>query len=167
MATQTEINRLKKWARENKELANTVCLARAFAATEKERVDAYILPLFATFEFTKDRKGCKRDGELEPTGEKITDPEQVYLSTNEELCVEYFAASDAAHRAHGFDGPDGFCPASIADHDVGRAEHLLIVALGEFAGFDGHEVSKPELRTKALELGLSLCLSTNEILDAK
>ena len=49
------INKLKNWARENRDLALTVCTARAFAELELERVNAYILPVFETYEFTKDR----------------------------------------------------------------------------------------------------------------
>jgi hypothetical protein len=141
-------SKLKKWAGTHRELAKTVCLAKAFAEVEKERVDAYILPVFETFEFAEDCEGG--------SGEKITDPERLYLSEDEKLATTYYAACDKAHREHGFDGPEGHSPALIAGHLLIQAENLLLDELCKLMGVES--ISNLDLRDKALDWGLSVCL---------
>jgi hypothetical protein len=153
MTLLTKLNtkaKLKSWAKENRPLAETLCLAKAFAEVERERVNAYILPLFETFTFTEDSEGCE--------GEKITNPEHLYLSEDEKLSAEYYAACDRAHREHGFDGPEGHCPALVAGHLLVQAENLLLGEVTELMGVG--EVHNMDLRTKVLDWGLSVCLGT-------
>jgi len=138
---------LKKWAKDNKRLAAAVVLARVLAQTERERVLAYTLPLFAQFSFEDDN------------GNKITDPEYLYLSDDDEQAAAYFAACDVAHREHGFTGPAGSCPALMAEEEQRKAENVLLDALGTFSGIDGRNYScKLEWRDRALDLALSVCL---------
>lgn len=145
------VEEMKLWARDNRELAMAVCTARAFAEVEKERVDAYILPLFNTFSFAEDVEGC--------SGETITNPEHLYLSRDDDRVAAYYAACDKAHQEHGFDGPEGFCPALVAEELQRKAENAMLVSLGEFCGVDGGDFSRSlKMRDKALHLALSACL---------
>ena len=114
---------LKKWAAANRPLAEAVLAATVLAEVEAERVAKYAEPIFATFTFLD----CD-------TGEKITKIDQLYNCEDDELCAKFYAELDAAHRAHGFEGDDGFCPALIAEGLKRTAERELILSLGAFCG---------------------------------
>jgi hypothetical protein len=145
------VKEMKKWAKDNKSLAETVALATAFAQCETERVAAYTKPIFDTYEFYADLKG--------EDGERLTDPDKLYLSEDDEKCAAYYAELDKAHREHGFDGPEGHCPALVAQDLQRQAEQALLNALGEFSGVDGMDFNQSlELRAKALDMAMSCCL---------
>ncbi len=145
------VDKIKSWANAHRELALTVCTAKAFAEVEKERVDAYILPLFEGYEFMN-------DNDLDGSGEKITNPKHLYLSDDDELATKYYADCDRAHRAHGFDGPEGHCPSLVAESLLTEAENLLLAEVTELMGVG--EVHNLDLRAKVLDWGLSVCLGT-------
>lgn len=109
------VEQFKQWAIDCAPAAKAVLMAQAFAELERKRVDAYIRPIFESYTFTYD---LERRG-VEP-GKRMTNPEHLYMSTDEVQVAAYFAECDRAHRAHGFKGPAGHCPALTA-------EHLLIV----------------------------------------
>lgn len=109
----------KQWAKECAPAAKAVLMARVFAQLERERVDAYILPILARYQFRADRRHGD-DGEL------ITKTGDLYLCTDEPGIAAFFAECDQAHRAHGFKGPQGHCPALTAETLVMRAETALI-----------------------------------------
>jgi hypothetical protein len=138
---------LEKWAKDNRSLAYAACAAKAFADSERERVSAYVKPLFAAFSFTDDLTG---------SGEKLTDPNRAYLSEDDEKAARFYAACDKAHREHGFTGPEGFCPALVAENLQMKAEDALLKSLCEFAGMSWPYNLK--LRAKALGLALSACV---------
>jgi hypothetical protein len=140
--------RFKEWARTNRDLALTVCTAKAFAEVERERVDAYVRPIFARYAFTDD---------LGRTGRLLVDPKDCYLSEDDARCAAFFAECDRAHRAHGWSGPDGNCPALEAEHLLIKAENLLLDALGGLIGMDGFY--SLDLRARALDLALGACLT--------
>lgn len=145
-----DVKQLKAWARANRSLAMTVCKARAFAEVERERVDAYVRPIFVRYGFKND---------LDGSGETLTDPRRLYLSEEDDRAKEFYAECDRAHRAHGFDGPEGHCPALIAEDLQCRAEQLLLASLAAMQGLDDGELSRTlELRARALELALGVCL---------
>lgn len=106
-------------------LADGVMVAMAFAKLERERVDAYIEPIFATFSFTESR-----------TGKPIATPDSLYLTDDEPRLKEYYAACDAAHRKHGFTGPEGHCPALIAENAVMKAERALLEVAAKWFDLD-------------------------------
>jgi hypothetical protein len=109
-------------------LCDAVLRAQQWAKHERQRVNAYILPIFAHYDFRRDIRGEK--------GERIADPNLMYLSRDEEQAQRYYAECDTAHRAHGFTGPDGHCPALIAESEQVDAEQRLLAAAAEILGFD-------------------------------
>lgn len=142
-----DVEQFKAWAANNRAIAKTVVSAKAFAAVERERVNAYIRVVFDSFSF------------VDEDGETITDPDDLYLCEDDDLCTAYYAACDAAHRENGFDGPEGHCPALIAEDLLRQAEDVLLGSLGELVNIDGRRFSfSLDLRAKALDLALSSCL---------
>lgn len=144
--------KFKKWAAQNKPLAEAVLMAKAFAQLERERVNAYVLPIFAEYEFYTDLE-AKRDCKLE----RIADPRNLYLSENEKLVADYYAACDHAHREHGFTGPAGHCPALTAENLLMQAERFLLDAGCKLFGIDEAYVYGKD-RDQMLKLLLGACL---------
>jgi len=142
------VSMLKTWARRNKDLAMTVCKAKAFAEVERERVDAYVAVVFAGFGF-KDEDG-----------NAIPDARRLYLCEDDAACAAFYAACDVAHRANGWTGEEGHCPALTAENLQIQAENLLLASLGEFVGVDDGDFSRSlEMRAKALNIALGVCLA--------
>ncbi len=142
--------KFKKWAVANQPLAEAVVMAQAFAQVERERVNAYVLPIFAEYEFFNDME-AKYGAKLE----RIADPGKLYLSENEALAADYYAACDHAHREHGFEGPTGHCPALIAENLKIQAEGFLLDAGCKLFGIK-HVYG--EDGAKMLKLLLGACL---------
>ena len=92
------------------------------AVEVRAKVDAYIAPVFAKFEFFNDLEA--RMGDVPRV--RITDPSKLYLSEDKEQCARFYAACDAAHKANGYDLESGFCPALIAEHEIVRLENALL-----------------------------------------
>lgn len=107
------------------QLVSEALATRVFADMERDRVNAYQLPGFAAWGFVDKR-----------TGEPIIHPCRLYLSGDDEKCAAYFDAVDALHRAHGFTGPKGHCPALIAEHAQRIAESAVIDSLSAFLGIN-------------------------------
>ena len=147
MKTPT-IQQFKKFCRDHYSLAHAVCEAMAFAQCERERVNAYILPLFREWDF--------RDDE----GKPIADPKNLYRCNDEGYCTAFFKACDEAHRKHGFKGADGHCPALEAEHLQIIAEGHLLKAGGELMGFDPMMIWG-ENRRKMLDLLIGACLKSD------
>lgn len=140
------VAKLKTWARTNRSLAMMVAKAMAFAQVERERVDAYVVPIFVRYGFTDS-----------DTGETLTDPRKLYLSNDEKRCAEFYAEVAIAHRANGWDGDPEFCPALVAEDLQTKAENLLLESLGKRIGVDGFY--NLDLRKRVLDLSLAVCLS--------
>jgi hypothetical protein len=143
----------EKWAHDCAGLARAVCMAKAFAELERERVNAYIRPIFDSVKFTVAAKWSKNGDEPE----RILNPDHLYLSDQEAMVADYFAECDHAHRAHGFRGEPGHCPALEAAELQRIAENALIDLARPLFGFDSSDLFG-ELRTKALDLLLGACL---------
>lgn len=163
MASKANVRKLKKWARDHHDLGMTVLKATAFAQLERERVDAYVRPIFLRYEFRH-----------EGTGEILTDPDRIYLAGDspevEARCKEYFAECDRAHREHGFDGPDGHCPALVAESLQRDAEQLLLDAMAQMSSdatgtpVDGIDFCRSlELRAKALDWALTVTVNAERM----
>lgn len=101
--------------------------AQEEAKTVRAVVDEYIEPIFHTFGFKNQR-----------TGEPIKHSNFLYLTGNvqDELCEQYYAACDVAHREHGHELQPGYCPALIAENAAIQAESALIDAVGKLMGFE-------------------------------
>jgi hypothetical protein len=120
----------------------------AFAQLERERVDAYVGPIFESFGF------------VDENGKKIEHQRDLFLSKDEALCKAFYARCDEAHRAHGFTGPAGHCPALSAENLLLTAEQALLEAASEFLGIeDLHIYIDGEDRKKMLDLLLRACIN--------
>ena len=148
MITPT-LQQFKKFCKANKALAEAVCLAQAFAECERKRVDAYIKPVFDSFKF---------DG--------IESPRDLYLCEDDAKCAEYYAACDVAHRANGFKGEAGYCPALIAESLYIDAQNAMLKIGCEFLGVNIESLWKMENRRQMLDLLLGACLKKDEKLAA-
>jgi hypothetical protein len=126
-------------------------MARVYAEMERERVDAYILPIFQRYGFTY---GSIAGDEA---GQPLKSPKHLFLCEDEERVREYFEDCDVAHRAHGFTGPKGHCPALIAEHLVITTENLLIDLASEQFHADFHGLfGKDRERLLDLLIGAAL-----------
>lgn len=139
------LEHFKQIARQARPLAVAVLEAQAFARAERARVDAYIAPVFAAFTFVDDE------------GDRIESPRDLYLCEDAELCATYYAACDEAHRAHGFTGPAGYCPALVAEHRAIQAEHALLEATAPAFGLEPCAIVL-EHRRRWLELMIGAAL---------
>lgn len=123
MKTPT-LAQFKQFSRSSAPLVAAVAAATAFATAERARVDAYIEPIFLSYGF-KDENGIP-----------ISRSRDIYLCLDDARCAEFFDACDAAHRAHGFTGPAGHCPALTAATARIAAENKLLKAGGDLFGAD-------------------------------
>ena len=129
---QPTLTEFKHWSRENYRLAHAVCLAQAFAECERKRVDAYIQPIFEKYGFRAD---LTVDRETEWHNKPLTTPRDLYLSEDPRIPA-YYEECDAAHRAHGFTGPKGHCPALVAENLLIEAQNALLDSGAELIGID-------------------------------
>lgn len=141
---------LKTWARDNRELALAVAKTQAFAQLERERVNAYVLPIFMSYGFTDE------------DGKPITKPERLYLSDAEDRIALYYDECDLAHSAHGYTGEYGTCPALVAESLQIKAENALLQSLATFIGVDGFYASL-DLRKKALRIAMQTALHCDDL----
>lgn len=151
-----DLEEFKAWAKDNCGVARAVCLAQAYKECERKRVDAYIKPILARYDF-RVRERDRRGDEL---GRAITTTRDLYLTDDPRLDA-FFAECDVAHRAHGFAGPAGHCPALTAEHLHIEAENALLELGAALTG-----VAKDRLygdnREKMLKLLLGACLKAEE-----
>lgn len=152
LKTQPTIEQFKRWAADVQPAAKAVLMARVFAQMERERVNAYIRPIFESYGFTYGAIAHGRTGPI-PT------PGDLYLCDDTPMLACFFEDCDTAHRAHGFTGPAGHCPAL-------RAEHLLIVTENALIGLAeplfGIENVYGKDRTTYLELLIGAALKPSD-----
>ena len=106
-----------------------------------------ILPIFEAYHF-----------ETLPTihnAPPVTDPKHLYLCADEVQVAAYFEECDKAHRAHGFTGPQGHCPALTAEYLVIRTEQALIDLAKPLFGIE--DVYGDD-RKRYLELLIGACI---------
>lgn len=140
----------KRWAKDCAPAAKAVLMAQAFAELERARVDAYILPIFQTYTFRVNPKWAERYGET------VKAPKDLYLCDEEDKVQNYFEDCDQAHRAHGFTGPQGHCPALTAEHLHTLAEGLLMELAKDLTGIDPCGLYG-ENRAKYLKILIGAC----------
>lgn len=148
---RVDLHEFKQWAHDCAPAARAVLMARVFAEMERERVNAYILPLFQSYRFTYGALFEKR------AGQPIETPDRLYCADDDVQVAAYFAECDAAHRAHGFTGPAGHCPALTAEHIVIEAECALIELARPLFGIDSSQVFGDD-RSRYLELLIGACV---------
>lgn len=132
--------------------ARAVLMAKAFAKLERERVNAYILPIFQRYAFTYGHVIAP-----DMAGQTIEKPEHLYLAEDEPRVKQYFEECDRAHRAHGFTGPHGHCPALIAENLLIKTENALIDVAGSLFEVDFHGLFGDD-RKKLLDLVIGAAL---------
>jgi hypothetical protein len=125
ITNRVKLAKFKRLAADAGPLVSAVLAARVFAEAERERVRAYTLPIFQSYRFKVRPEWREKFPE-----ELITDPEKLYLCNDDgadgDELRAYYAECDRAHRAHGFTGPEGHCPALTAEHLRSVAEQALI-----------------------------------------
>ena len=133
----------------------TVLLAMAFAKTERERVDAYILPIFNSYDF-RDEQGNKIDNEND-----------LYLCKDEKLVNHYFEACDKAHRNHGFIGAKGVCPALTAESLVIEAERALVECANKIFKVEWNDLFRNGMKDykEYIDLLIKMTISANPSLE--
>lgn len=146
-ATALTVRALKTFARspKTKDAIAQVIAARIAAKVTREKVDAYILPVFQRFTFTD-----------EDSGEAITTPKHLYLADlKSQTMLDYEAACDAEHVRQGWKIPTGYCPACMAESAAIDAEQKLLKLAGEAFGAP-FATTHGETREKALALFLDV-----------
>lgn len=163
MATRTAptLDEFKQFSKDIAPAARAVLMARAFAEVERERVDAYVLPIFTSYRFEYGAKWGK--GRLDLQG-PIPAPKDLYLCDDEPMLAAYYEDCDQAHRAHGFKGPKGHCPALVAEHLVIVTEQALMDLAKPLFGID-HIYGDD--RTKYLDLLIGAALKAEKDKDIK
>ena len=156
MKTPT-LQEFKRWSREHYQLAHAVCAATAFAQCQRERVDAYVQPIFERYGFEVSERFVERGMDR-----RITDIKRLYLTDlDAPEYLDFLDECHAAHRAHGFKGPHGHCPALVAEDLQRTAEHALISAGRELLGIEDAPLYG-ENRAKMLDLLMGACLKRDE-----
>ncbi len=151
---------LQQWARENARLASAVLAARVFAEAEAERVAAYAAPILARYAFTIDPQWARTGRAAEP----ITTTRDLYLVDHrrEAELPAFYAELDAAHRARGFKGPVGHCPALTAETLHRQAEAALLDSGGALFGFNA-SCAYGDLRAKMIHTLIGACIQTGRV----
>lgn len=100
-------------------------MARTFAECQRERVDEIHLAILTECPIYADM----RDG-----GEAITRSKDLYLTTDEAACQDFYAEADARLRKAGIkpaDMPRDHCPALVAENLLRKIERELIDVSGK------------------------------------
>jgi hypothetical protein len=149
------LEQFQQWATDCAPAARAVLLAQAFAELERERVNAYIRPIFASYHFMIG-KCWQKDPTL--AGQPITDEQHLYLCDDDDpQLAAYYDECDRAHRAHGFRGKPGHCPALEAEHLLTIAQSALLDLSTPLFGFRGDSLFGED-RARALKLLIGACM---------
>lgn len=146
----------KRWAKDAEPAARAVLMARIFEDMERERVAAYVLPIFQSFSFQYDpAKRCGLSG-------YITKPDDLYLVADlaDPLVLKYYEECDTAHRAHGFKGPKGHCPALTAESLRRETERAFMDLARPLFDIDPDSLYGDN-RAKYLELLIGACFASD------
>jgi hypothetical protein len=143
----------KQHSRDIAPAARAVLMARAHAELTRERVDAYIQPIFESFNFHYSgelAEKCKLSGPLPAR-------KDLYLCGDDVKVRAYFDACDLAHRERGFTGPKDHCPALIAENLQMETERAFLKLASPLFGVE-FEDTYGEQRVKALDLLIGACI---------
>jgi len=146
------LDEFKQWAKDCEPAARAVLMARVFAQMERERVNAYIRPIFDAYKFNDLPKIHDYQGQIKDVGD-------LYLCADDIQTALFYEDCDKAHRAHGFTGPKGHCPALRAEHLVIVTEQALMDLAKPLFGIDN---VYGENRAKYLELLIGACLKSTQ-----
>jgi hypothetical protein len=123
------------------ELREQVVRLRKEATEIRKRVDAYEAPIFAKYHFKDDE------------GNPVTDQKLLFtcIESDKEQCDRFYAECQEEHKKQGFNLPDGFCPALVAESNANKAEYALLKHATEVLGVP-FDKAVLDLRKQALEL---------------
>ena len=116
-------------------------MARAYAETMRERVDKIESAILVE---------CPLPNDLEQkrglAARQITDPNHVYLCTNDDYLQDYFQETDKRLREAGYKPDDmskDHCPALVAEHLQTETEWILLDCASDMMkmGLDGQELN--------------------------
>jgi hypothetical protein len=161
MSTQTPtmptLAVFKQFSRDIAPAARAVLMARVHAELTRTRVNAYILPIFQAYRFTYGPLARQHERD-----EVIPTMDELYLADlDDPRMTAFYAECDAAHRAHGFTGASGHCPALEAEHLVIQVERALIDLAESVFGITADRVYG-DTRTRYLELLIGAALKAEQ-----
>ena len=130
-------------------------MARVYADMERERVNAYIRPIFDAYRFHE----LPTIHGADPA--EVNAVDRLYLCADEIQVAAFFEECDTAHRAHGFKGPKGHCPALTAENLQRDTERQFMDLAEPLFGVDPSSLYG-ENRTKYLELLIGACFAKDE-----
>jgi hypothetical protein len=104
------------------EAVNLLLVTMAHAECLRERVDAIDRAVLAEHTYTNEYEG-----------NRITEPKESWQMGDDDAAL-YHPRRDAAIRAAGFDPPEGYCPALMAESAQTEAENALVKASEPFFG---------------------------------
>ncbi len=139
-------------------LARAIHHTRQHEAATRDIVSGYLRPVFARFAFV-----CRSTWGGQPApdaGQPVTDPAQLYRSDQRAMLARYYAACDAAHRAHGYHLEPGFCPALVARHARVTAECDLLHFMHRRSGID-FNAAPDAIRDGVLQLFIGMASTAN------
>jgi len=154
------LQEFQKWAKASKPAAMAVLEAKAFAITMRAKVDAYIKPIFDGWKFTYGARLSERDSKM--VGQLIPSPKELYLCDDEGGIQAFYAECTVAHKANGYKGPDGNCPALEAEHLQILAENALIELAEPLFGIQNCQLNLKH-REDYLKLLIGGCLNAERM----
>lgn len=157
MKTPT-LDQFKRWSADIAPAAKAVLMARVFEEMERERVNAYIRPIFDRYQFQYGDIWTKHGGAPGP----VPDVDHLYLVDDGPELAAFYADCDDAHKAHGFTGPAGHWPNLVAQTIRIQAENALIGLARDLFGVDVHHLHG-ENRAKYLELMIGACVASGRM----
>lgn len=151
----------KRFARDIAPAVRAVLMAQANAELTRERVDAYIRPIFDRYQFRYSSRWEELGAKV---GGVIQDPKDLYLTDlDDPLVAAFYADCDAAHKAHGYDLPTGHCPALRAERLLMTAEQCLLELATDLFGVNLADHCFGETRRQALDLLIGASVKTGRV----
>jgi len=151
-------------AKDTVDLAMMAVAMRTFALLERERVNAYTLPVLEKY------KPRFEYGTLDGRMGRDTKPEDIEKTgdlflldstdRNEEILLEFYEELDEVHLDHGWKGKKGHCPALTQENIALMAENDLENAWFKRLGIDGSCASMKH-RKEMLKIALGSCVLAN------
>jgi hypothetical protein len=145
---------------EVKAAVDAYLLAVVYAETMREKVNAVYHDILTEYPVYNDRR-APSDRSCSD-GAQILDPDQLYMSSDDDLVKKIYAEGNKRLRAAGIKPDsmsDDHCPALVAHHLQIQAENALIEVSGKAVGVTLEKLSLLEHRRKWIELVVGLVTS--------
>ncbi len=138
-----------------------VLMAQAHAELTREKVDAYLRPIFDRYQFQyAERWQNAERGALKGL---IPSPHELYLCDDEPGMAAFYADCDDEHRRQGYlNLPKGHCPALRAENLLIQTERALLSLGSDLFGVDLAD-TYGETRRNALDLLIGASVKTGRV----